>query len=115
MLVKQCLGTDALPEELAQLIEEKTEGNPLFAEEITRYLLENGILQRTNGTIAWQPGGQGVQMPATLQDLMLARVDGLAEAPRILLQVAAVIGHRVPGDLLRTIYGGHDDTFAQCL
>ena len=47
-LVKQCLGTDALPEELAQLIGEKTEGNPLFAEEITRYLLESGILRRTN-------------------------------------------------------------------
>src|SRR4029453_16468374 len=114
-LVKQCLGTDALPEELAQLIGEKTEGNPLFAEEITRYLLESGILRRTNGRIAWQPVGQAVQIPATLQDLLLARVDGLAEAPRALLQVAAVLGHRFPVDLLRTIYGGHDDTFAQCL
>src|SRR5262249_12016524 len=114
-LVKQRLGTDALPEELAQLIGEQTEGNPLFVEEITRYLLDNGILRQTNGRVTWQPVGQGVQMPATLQDLLLARVDGLAEAPRALLQVAAVLGHRFPVELLRTISGGHDDTFAQCL
>ena len=46
---------------------------------------------------------------------MLARVDGLAEAPRTLLQVAAVIGHRFSADLLRISYGESDDTFAQCL
>ena len=64
---------------------------------------------RAGGHPYWTPRSE------TLQELMLARVDGLAEAPRTLLQVAAVIGPRVPGDVLRTIYGGDDDTFAWCL
>ena len=45
-LLKERLGTDDLPAELARLVTEKAEGNPLFAEEIASYLLEKGSLRR---------------------------------------------------------------------
>ncbi len=86
-LVRRRLGTD-VPDALASLIATKAEGNPLFAEEIARFFLEVGA---------------GARIPGRLQDLIMARVDRLADGARAVLQAAAVIGRRFPSDLVRAV------------
>src|SRR5262249_5659451 len=105
-LVRHRLGAADVPAELARLIAETTEGNPLFAEEMVRYLLESERLSRTEHGVSLRLDGDRIGMPATLSDLIMARVDRLAEAPRHVLQVASVIGRRFPLALLRAVVDG---------
>ncbi len=100
-VARERLGTADLPDAVARLILEKAEGNPLFAEEIAGYLLEGGILHRRDGRLALAAGAPAARLPATLQELMIARVDRLDGELRALLEVASVIGRRFPADLLR--------------
>ena len=108
-LVQQCLGMEDLPEELRRLLVEKAEGNPLFAEEISRYLLESGSILRVDHGLSFRPEAAPFRVPGTLQDLIMARVDRLADGPRIVLQVASVIGRRFSPEVVRTVLGldGH--------
>ena len=98
-LVKRRLETDRVPEELERLLGAKAEGNPLFAEEITRFFLE---------------AGAGARMPGRLQDLIMARVDRLAERERAVLQTASVIGRRFPAELVGGV-AGTNGALARCL
>ncbi len=92
-LVRYRFGNQELPDELTRLVLERAEGNPLFAEELTRYLVETG---------ARMEGGRSI-VPGTLQDLIMARVDRLPEGPRTMLQVASVIGRRFSPNLVRAV------------
>ncbi|MFQ5828616.1 MAG: AAA family ATPase [Candidatus Methylomirabilia bacterium] len=85
------LGTRDLPPELTRLVREKAEGNPLFVEEITRSLVEQGLLVRRNGGMSWA-GEAVVEFPATAQDIIRARIDRLEEPVKQTAQTAAVIG-----------------------
>jgi tetratricopeptide (TPR) repeat protein len=85
-LLRHRLGVDDLPQTLARLVTEKAEGNPLFAEEIVNYLAERGSLDGN--------GDGAVGLPVSLENLLMARVDRLAEEPRTLLQAASVIGRQ---------------------
>jgi hypothetical protein len=69
------------------------EGNPFFAEEIVRHLLDAGVLARSNGTIV-ETGGEApaVALPDTVRGLLGARVDALPAAEKRTLQDAAVVG-----------------------
>jgi class 3 adenylate cyclase len=102
-LVRHLLGSADVPGELARLIVETTEGNPLFAEEMLRYLLESERLARTEHGVSLRLDGHPIGMPSTLQDLIMARVDRLAEVPLHVLQVASVIGRRFPMALLHAV------------
>jgi predicted ATPase len=85
------LGTQDLPADLLQLIQEKAGGNPLFIEEVTHSLLESGILVRHNGSLHWA-GDAVIEVPTTVQDIMRARIDRLEEPVKRTVQTAAVIG-----------------------
>jgi DNA-binding NtrC family response regulator/tetratricopeptide (TPR) repeat protein len=104
-LVQHRLGTETLPDALARLIVEKAEGNPLFAEELIRYLLERGSLRRIGSDVSFHPGADALAVPATLEDLLMARVERLSEGPRAVLQVASVVGRRFSLELMRTVSG----------
>jgi predicted ATPase len=108
-LVQRRLGAEAISDELVHLIVEKAEGNPLFAEELTRYLLESGGVLGAERGVSLSSGGAGVVVPGTLQDLIMARVDRLEEGARSVLQVASVIGRRFFFELVQTVSGvdGH--------
>src|SRR5262249_20119239 len=107
-LVRHRLGAAEVPGELARLIAETPEGKPLFAEEMVRYLLESERLSRTEHGVSLRLDGARIGMPATLRDLIMARVDRLPEAPRHVLQVASVIGRRFPLGLLRAAVDAPD-------
>ncbi|MBI3329624.1 MAG: AAA family ATPase [Nitrospinae bacterium] len=91
-MVQDLLGTATLPAELERLIAAKTDGNPLFVEELTRSLLESGDLVRTNGGYRLHTPVEALDLPATVQGVLLARIDRLPEDLKAVLQVAAMIG-----------------------
>ncbi len=92
-LLRARLGTDALPPGLAQLVVEKSEGNPMFAEEIVQALTERGALGRTPAGLSFDAAAART-LPASLESMLLERVEQLDAAARALLQAAAVAGRR---------------------
>jgi predicted ATPase/class 3 adenylate cyclase/DNA-binding winged helix-turn-helix (wHTH) protein len=83
-----------LPAHLEQMIIEKAEGNPFFLEELTRAMLDH-IDVRAD-----------VAVPETIQGVLMARIDRLSEAPKRLLQAAAVLGREVSPPLLEAMWDG---------
>ncbi|HZS33226.1 MAG TPA: AAA family ATPase, partial [Methylomirabilota bacterium] len=93
----------ALPVEVKTLICEKAEGNPFYLEEVTRSFLDRGILQRRDGGYALQRPVTAQDLPDTVQGVVMARIDRLAEARKRTIQTAAVIGREFALGLLRRI------------
>jgi class 3 adenylate cyclase/tetratricopeptide (TPR) repeat protein len=85
-----------------QLIE-RTEGNPFFLEESVRTLVETGVLVGEHGAYRLAQALPTVQVPATVQAVLAARIDRLPPEDKRLLQTAAVIGTEVPLPLLQAI------------
>jgi len=97
------LGAGSLPEELAELLYLKAEGNPFFVEEMTRSLVEAGSLQRSNGGFVLTAPIATLEVPDTIQDVIMARLDRLSDEPKRAIQTAAVIGREFTARLLDRI------------
>ena len=91
-MLRTRLGVQELPKALSQLVLKKAEGNPLFAEEILNYLEDRGGL--ANGTNV-----DMLDLPVSLENLLMARVDRLDQNSKSLLQAASVIGRVFSGDV----------------
>ena len=91
-LVDGLLNSDALPQKLCDAIIEKAEGNPFFIEEMLRSLIERGILVREESSWKVTELVHNIQVPDTLQGLLLSRLDRLPEQTRQIVQKAAVVG-----------------------
>jgi class 3 adenylate cyclase/tetratricopeptide (TPR) repeat protein len=102
-LLHALLGDDPSLEALTRWLIARTEGNPFFLEESVRTLVETGVLVGTPGASRLAQPLEGMQMPATVQAVLAARIDRLPPEEKRLLQTAAVIGHEVPLPLLRAI------------
>jgi class 3 adenylate cyclase/tetratricopeptide (TPR) repeat protein len=88
---------------LKQLLSERTEGNPFFLEESVRTLVETGVLVGEPGDYRLVQPVDRLQMPATVQAVLAARLDRLPPEEKRLLQTAAVVGTEVPLPLLQAI------------
>ena len=79
--------------ELKREIVERSEGNPLFVEEIVRKLIDDGVLRATEAS-QWEVARPiaDIQLPRSVQGLIAARLDGLPEDEKAVLQDAAVVG-----------------------
>ena len=97
------LGNDPSLGPLKQLLIVRTEGNPFFLEESTRTLVEAWGLVGKPGAYRLAKPLEGLQMPATAQAVLAARIDRLPAEEKRLLQTAAVIGTEVPLPLLQAI------------
>jgi len=97
------LGDDPSLAPLTPLLIARTEGNPFFLEESVRTLVETGVLAGTPGAYRLAQPLQGMQVPATVQAVLAARIDRLPPEDKRLLQTAAVLGTDVPFALLRAI------------
>jgi pimeloyl-ACP methyl ester carboxylesterase len=86
---------------LKTLLKERTDGNPVFVEECVRALAETGALQGQLGAYQLERDLRALQVPATVQALLAARIDRLPGEEKRLLQTVAVIGMDVPLDLLQ--------------
>jgi len=97
------LGDDASLQPLTPMLIARTEGNPFFLEESVRTLVETGVLQGERGAYQLGQALQTIQVPATVQAVLAARIDRLPPEEKGLLQTAAVIGNEVSLSLLQAI------------
>jgi predicted ATPase len=107
-LVANLLNSATLPESLRELVLARTEGNPLFVEEVLRMLIEQGVLVRAgegDSPERWQLTREvrGIDIPETLQGVLAARIDRLDEDAKHTLQVASVIGRRFDVPILERV------------
>jgi class 3 adenylate cyclase/tetratricopeptide (TPR) repeat protein len=91
-IAQAVLAAEALPDELRVLVADKAEGNPFYVEELVRSLEETGALRTVEGQLALTRPVSQIAVPDRVQDVIAARVDRLAEAPKVTLQLASVIG-----------------------
>ena len=100
------VGAATLSSELQRLIDDKTEGNPFFIEEVLRSLQERGLVERrgdVSGLV--RPTGK-VDVPDTVEDVLLGRLQRLDASSRDLLLTAAVIGREFPRRVLERVIVG---------
>jgi len=102
-LLADLLGNDIALQPFKRRLVERTEGNPFFLEEIIRTLVETKVLTGARGAYRWTKALEGIQVPATVQAVLAARIDRLPAEDKRLLQSAAVIGERVAFPLLQAI------------
>ena len=110
-MVGSVLETSDLPAALRELIARKAEGNPLFIEEVTTSLLEEGVLALRDGRVTLTRALADVAIPDRIQDVLMARLDRLAQEPKRAIQIASIIGREFAMRLLARIHeaaGGLD-------
>jgi serine/threonine protein kinase/class 3 adenylate cyclase/predicted ATPase len=102
-LVERRAGSAAVPAEVTELFLKRTDGVPLFLEELTRMALDAGVLREEHGRLKLEGAAAlaGV-IPDTLQDLLTARLDRLGPAKE-LAQVGAVLGREFSQELLAPV------------
>jgi len=101
-LIAQIAGSKTLPGEVVFAIAERTDGVPLFVEELTKSILERGLLREENDRYVLDRPLQPLAIPATLHASLLARLDRLGSA-RHLAQIGAAIGRQFSYALMRAV------------
>jgi tetratricopeptide (TPR) repeat protein len=109
-MAESLLEIPALPAELSGAIAEKSDGNPLFVEEVTRSLVDEGVLRVEAGRAELTRALEDVAIPDRIQDVLMARIDRLAEGPKRAIQVASVIGREFALRLLERIIEAGEET-----
>ena len=101
-------GAEVVPE-LRELIISRAGGNPLFVEEFTNTLLENGSIKKKDHQYVLSRKASDIQVPDTIQGIITARMDRLEDNLKRTMQVAAVIGRDFAYRILNTITGMQED------
>src|SRR5262249_42059862 len=104
----------ALPLEVVEQIVAKTDGVPLFVEELTKMVLESELLQERDERYELRVPLPPLAIPATLHDSLMARLDRLA-AVKALAQLGATLGREFSYELLRAVSPGDEGTLQQGL
>jgi class 3 adenylate cyclase/tetratricopeptide (TPR) repeat protein len=108
-LVQAILEEEEVAPELKELILNRAGGNPLFMEEFTHTLLENGSIQRKDRQYVLSIKVSDIQVPDTIQGIITARIDRLEENLKRIMQVASVIGRDFAFRILQTISGMQEE------
>jgi len=103
LMVAHLLGAEELDKELEEFILEKTEGVPFFIEELIKSLKDLKIIEREDKRYRITKKLQEVTIPATIQDVIMARVDSLREGTKDLLQTISVVGRESSYDLIKRL------------
>jgi TOMM system kinase/cyclase fusion protein len=104
----------ALPAEVVEQVAAKTDGVPLFVEELTKMVLESGLLQEREERYALTGPLPMLAIPTTLHDSLMARLDRLA-AVKGLAQLGATLGREFAYDLLQAVAPWDEATLRQGL
>ena len=103
-LLDALIGTGTLPAELERRLLGRAEGNPFYLEELVRSLVDGGALARVDDV--WQFDREiPVEVPETVEKVILARIDRLGADAHALLGIAAVLGRQFPKPLLDCVAG----------
>jgi class 3 adenylate cyclase/tetratricopeptide (TPR) repeat protein len=114
-LLGSLLSEDDDLEPLKRLLVKRAEGVPFFLEESVRTLVETGALAGERGAYRLARPFDTIQVPATVQAILAARIDRLPPEDKALLQTAAVIGKDVPFALLQAIVETPEETLREAL
>lgn len=101
-LAIQTVGGKTLPEEVIKQIIQKTDGVPLFVEELTKSVVESGVIKEIDGHYELTGPLGAFSIPTSLQDSLMARLDKLSPVKRI-AQIGAVIGRQFSYELLQAV------------
>jgi class 3 adenylate cyclase/predicted ATPase len=101
-LVEQIAGGKALPDDVIDQIADRTDGVPLFVEELTKSVLESGLLREAPDRYVLDRALPPFAIPTSLHDSLMARLDRLASV-RLVAQIGAAIGREFSYALLRVV------------
>lgn len=101
-IVSKLTGGKAFPDEIMEIIGQRTDGVPLFVEELTKTILESGTLKKEGGCFVLDGPLSAIAIPATLHDSLMARLDRLTPIKEV-AQTAACIGREFSHELLSQI------------
>jgi class 3 adenylate cyclase/predicted ATPase len=113
-MVARVTGGRALPAEVMKQIVAKTDGNPLFVEELTKTVLEAGILVENAQGYRIDGSLPPLAIPETLRDSLMARLDRLAPV-REIAQIGAAIGREFSFSLMHALVRGDESTLRHAL
>jgi predicted ATPase/class 3 adenylate cyclase len=113
-LVERVTGSKTLPKEVMDEILARTDGVPLFIEELTKTMLESGLLQERDGQYVLERPLPPLAIPTTLHASLMARLDRLAPV-REVAQIGAVVGREFHYELLRAVAGLPRDKLEEAL
>jgi class 3 adenylate cyclase/tetratricopeptide (TPR) repeat protein len=108
-LIKAILEKGEVAPELRQLILNRAAGNPLFMEEFTYSLIENGSIQKKDLQFVLSTNAADIQVPDTIQGIIAARMDRLEDNLKRTMQMASVIGREFAFRILQTITGMREE------
>jgi class 3 adenylate cyclase/tetratricopeptide (TPR) repeat protein len=107
-LISQLLEVEALPAALRTQIVERSAGTPLFCEELIKMLVDDGRLVRDGASWRAAEGLDRIPVPPSITAVVTARLDGLPEGDRAVLQAASVIGQRFTPAQVEALFAGAD-------
>jgi predicted ATPase len=102
VLVKQIAGAKALPNEVIDQIANRADGVPLFVEELTKSVLESGLLRKERDRYVVDGALPPFAIPTSLHDSLMARLDRLASV-RLVAQIGAAIGREFSYPLVHVV------------
>jgi len=114
-LLTDLLGSDPSLHRLRELIQARTGGNPFFLEELVQSLGETGAVTGPRGAYRLVTATEQLGLPPTVQNVLAARIDRLAEREKQVLQTASVIGRSFSEPVLRRVAAIRDDDLAAAL
>jgi class 3 adenylate cyclase/predicted ATPase len=113
-VVRQVAYGRAMPPEVVEQIVAKTDGVPLFVEELTKMVLESGLLQERENRYVLTGPLPPLAIPATLHDSLMARLDRLATV-KALAQLGATLGREFSYELLQAVSPWDEETLRRGL
>lgn len=113
-IVRRAAGGKDLPPEAVRYILDKTDGIPLFLEELTKMMLESEMLVDQDGVYRLSAPLESLPVPDTLQDSLTARLDRMREAKPV-AQLGATIGREFSYEMIETIPGKHRNNLQENL
>jgi class 3 adenylate cyclase/tetratricopeptide (TPR) repeat protein len=113
-LTERVAGDKKLPTEILDRVVEHTDGIPLFIEELTKTLLEGGVLKEGDGRYLHGDAMPTLAIPSSLQDSLMARLDHLAPGKEV-AQIGAAIGREFSYAVLEAVAGRPPDQLREAL
>jgi class 3 adenylate cyclase/tetratricopeptide (TPR) repeat protein len=108
-LVQNILAGGEVVPQIRELILKRAGGNPLFVEELTHSLVENGSIQKKNHQYILTREASEIEVPESIQGIIAARLDRVEENLKRIMQVASVIGREFAYRILQTIMGMREE------
>lgn len=108
-LIENLLGSGDLPQVMRERVKRRAEGNPFYIEEVLRALIDQQMIALDKGQLRVLEPLADFEIPATIEEVILSRVDHLEPESARVVQVASVIGRRFQRRVLEEMLPDHED------